>query len=174
MRALCPMTTPGSPENVNPSTFHPHVQCRPIWYQMPGMDGDRCGSLARIGLPVAVWVPDTTQLFDPISGRSSEANAATRTAVPLSTMGGWSAYGYSGYRSSIRCRVRPAASNPARVISSTMLPRRSHAIALSQARLSTGSHGAIRYPPLDSPSTAYSRLASAPEWSRSHALTPLA
>ena len=183
MRALCPMTTPGIPENVNPSTSYPQSQCRPIWYQIPGIDGDRCGSLARIGLPVAVSAPDTTQLLDPIPGRSAASPIPPSTAaavntplwtVPPSTMGGCNAYGYCGYRSSIRCRVRPEASRTARVVSSTMLPRRSHAIALSQARLSIGSHGAIRYPPLDSPSNANSRPAAGPECSCSQAFTPVA
>ena len=68
---LWPMTTPGIPENVKPLTSNGHaapsrVQCRPIWYQMPGTETPRCGSLARIGLPVVEWSPSTTQPLEPM------------------------------------------------------------------------------------------------------------
>ena len=61
MSALWPITTPGRPAKVKPVTSKGQsladlVQCRPIWYQTPGIDGARCGSLARIGAPVVVCV----------------------------------------------------------------------------------------------------------------------
>ncbi len=70
MSALWPMTTPGRPENVNPETSNgqsgPTVrQCRPIWYQIPGMVTPRCGSLASRGFPVVVCSPETTQELEP-------------------------------------------------------------------------------------------------------------
>ncbi len=36
---------------------------------MPGIDGDRCGSLARIGFPVAVRLPPITHELEPIPGK---------------------------------------------------------------------------------------------------------
>src|SRR5262245_59574833 len=33
---------------------------------MPGIDGLRCGSLARIGLPVLVSAPESTKEFEPM------------------------------------------------------------------------------------------------------------
>src|SRR5262245_9745710 len=65
------MMTPGTPERVNPVTSKGQalpgfMQCSPAWYQTDGMDGDRCGSLASIGLPVEVRTPDTTQELDPM------------------------------------------------------------------------------------------------------------
>src|SRR3954453_22602796 len=70
IRFVWPMTTPGTPANVKPATANGHAcdgvwQCRPIWYQMPGMLGARCGSLASSGLPVEVSRPDTTQELEP-------------------------------------------------------------------------------------------------------------
>src|SRR3954468_3630118 len=70
IRFVWPMTTPGTPANVKPATSNGHAcdgvwQCRPIWYQMPGMLRARCGSLASSGLPVEVSRPDTTQELEP-------------------------------------------------------------------------------------------------------------
>ncbi len=72
MRSLWPMITPGSPEKLKPATSNGHcasttAQCRPTWYQTEGITTPRCGSLASSGFPVAVWAPETTQEFDPMS-----------------------------------------------------------------------------------------------------------
>src|SRR5438045_6413802 len=87
MRSLCPMTTPGSVENVYPSTSNPHVQCRPICIQMPGADGDRCGSLARIGLPVVVRSPPMTHELDPIPLPPPTPSSLVRVASTAATSG---------------------------------------------------------------------------------------
>ncbi len=71
IRPLWPITTPGMPENVKPSTLKPQSQCRPIWNQMPGIDVDRCGSLANSGFPVVVRLPLITQELEPIPGSFS-------------------------------------------------------------------------------------------------------
>ncbi|GAA3098581.1 hypothetical protein GCM10020254_49970 [Streptomyces goshikiensis] len=65
------MTTPGMPEKVKPATSYWHFsetarQCRPIWYQTEGSCGERCGSFARSGFPVVVYLPETTQEFEPM------------------------------------------------------------------------------------------------------------
>src|SRR5947209_6256860 len=70
IRLVWPMTTPGTPAKVKPATSNGQAgdsvwQCRPIWYQMPGRLGARCGSLASNGLPVEVRLPDTTQELEP-------------------------------------------------------------------------------------------------------------
>ena len=79
------MTTPGRPEKEKPATSNGQasstwVQCRPTWYQMLGMPGDRCGSLASSGRPDSVCVPDTTQEFEPtpspLPSRSGTASSA--------------------------------------------------------------------------------------------------
>src|SRR5688500_18278465 len=60
---------------------------------------------------------------------------------PSCTIGLFRSYGYCGYRSAICCGPRRLVSR-ARSISSCMLPRRSQAIAFSQATESTGVHSA--------------------------------
>src|SRR5215468_1124099 len=88
------MTTPGTPEKVKPSTLYSQVQCRPSWYQIPGIEGDRCGSLARIGLPVLVRLPAMTHELEPMPGvpspirsgswptaRSTAANTGPAAAI---------------------------------------------------------------------------------------------
>ena len=70
MSALCPMTTPGRPENVNPATSRGQSsltvrQCSPICIQGPGTDTPRCGSSASSGAPVVVWSPETAQALLP-------------------------------------------------------------------------------------------------------------
>src|SRR5215207_3432047 len=217
--ALCPITTPGSPENEYPLTSNGHsavtsVQCSPTWYQVDGAAGPRCGSLASSGLPVFVRLPASTHEFDPIpwpfgpssvgmapspsrTARSTVATsvptgssaappaepvpgaagdgaptssdvdaAASNTPLrtpPVPRIGACRCSGYGGYSSSTCSRVSPEASSSARPSSSAMLLRRSHAIALSQATLSTGFHFSIRYPGFRSFSRPYSRLASTPE-----------
>ncbi len=59
IRALCPAMTPGVPGKVTPMTSYGQAaetcrQWRPLMYQMDGMLNPRCGSLARMGLPLAV------------------------------------------------------------------------------------------------------------------------
>src|SRR5699024_11720683 len=61
-------------------------QCRPCWYQMPGAEGARWGSLARIGLPEAVCSPETTQELDPMpspapSGCGTACSAARAASI---------------------------------------------------------------------------------------------
>src|SRR5699024_3882318 len=62
----------GIPENPNPATSNGQSastvrQCRPAWYQIPGTVSDRCGSLAKRGLPVVVYLPATTHELEPTS-----------------------------------------------------------------------------------------------------------
>jgi hypothetical protein len=125
---LWPMITPGTPEKVTPATSNGHavltvLQCRPIWYQMEGIRGPRCGSLASSGLPVADREPAMTQELEPIplpfgpssggilssrSARSSSSSRARRgsarggaacwsysplTTAPCFTIGWWRVYG---------------------------------------------------------------------------------
>ena len=71
MSALWPMMTPGTPANENPQTSNGQAaetvrQCRPFWYQMPGMEVPRWGSLASSGLPVVVFEPATTHELEPM------------------------------------------------------------------------------------------------------------
>src|SRR5262245_40954997 len=88
------MITPGTPENVNPSTLYSHVQCKPIWYQMPGIVGLRCGSLARIGAPLAVSRPLITHELEPMpwpvpsmTGSSPRPSATALIASAASVAG---------------------------------------------------------------------------------------
>src|SRR5690625_7859001 len=69
--AVCPITIPGIPAKPKPATSNGQWastvrQCSPCWYQIPGTDGARCGSLASSGIPVAVCSQETTQVFDPL------------------------------------------------------------------------------------------------------------
>ncbi len=71
MSWLWPIITPGMPEKVKPATSNGQasltfLQCRPIWYQIEGNCGARCGSLASSGLPVVVYSPETTQELEPM------------------------------------------------------------------------------------------------------------
>ena len=84
------MTTPGSPENVKPATSNGHslptvVQCRPIWYQMPGTDdargagrwpGSACRSWSGRRRPPRSCEP----MPSPPSPAPSRASAASRAA----------------------------------------------------------------------------------------------
>ena len=106
---LWPMTTPGMPEKVTPLTSKgqssvSRVQCRPIWYQMPGTETLRCGSLARIGLPVVEWSPSTTQALEPIP-----SPLPTIAGSPRSAWSTWLrarlAAGASGGRDGLRVPV---------------------------------------------------------------------
>src|SRR5437660_3106074 len=66
MKRLRPSATAGAPGSVAPViSKSPPVTC--ARYHVDGSRALRCGSLASIGLPLAVSVPSTTQLFDPIA-----------------------------------------------------------------------------------------------------------
>src|SRR5688572_8184255 len=86
MSALWPITMPGMPEKLNPATLNSHVQCSPSWYQMLGIEAERWGSLASIGLPVAVCSPAITHELEPMpdepspSSRGNDLMAADRSA----------------------------------------------------------------------------------------------
>src|SRR6059036_3855173 len=64
MKRLRPSATAGAPGSVAPmvSKSPPETCAR---YQVDGSRALRCGSFASIGLPLAVSVPSTTQLFEP-------------------------------------------------------------------------------------------------------------
>ena len=86
MRWVWPMITPGTPANVKPAMSNGQAaesdrQCRPIWYQMPGRLGARCGSLASSGLPVAVSAPETTHEFDPTPSSPPPASRGTASTA---------------------------------------------------------------------------------------------
>ena len=71
IRALWPRTTAGAPGKDTPTTSHGQLsstvwQCRPFMIQTDGIPNPRCGSLARIGLPLIVRSPEMTQLFEPM------------------------------------------------------------------------------------------------------------
>src|SRR5579872_401284 len=58
------MMTQGTPGSATPITFSPGAfKCTE--YQIDGMPQSRCGSLARIGLPVEVCLPETAHAFEP-------------------------------------------------------------------------------------------------------------
>src|SRR5262245_52091647 len=103
------MITPGTPEKVNPVTSNgqsplTRVQCSPVWYQIDGSVGARCGSFASMGLPLVVRTPETTQEFEPrpdpagpsMVGRPSSTSCRWRSCRSASFGnfgGGWSASG---------------------------------------------------------------------------------
>src|SRR5690606_225617 len=67
MESLNPMMTPGAPGIDTPITLTPGpLRCTA--YQIDGSDVSRCGSLQRMGAPVAVLLPLTAQLLLPTSG----------------------------------------------------------------------------------------------------------
>ena len=78
MKRLRPIATAGVPGSVAPMTSKsPADRC--ARYQSDGICAPRCGSLASSGLPLAVIVPSTTQLFDPSASpvprqKASDAN----------------------------------------------------------------------------------------------------
>src|SRR5262245_27248360 len=52
------------------------------------MDGDKCGSLASMGLPVDVRTPDTTQEFDPMPAPlPSKVGSASMLAAARASAG---------------------------------------------------------------------------------------
>ena len=88
---LWPMTMPGVPAKVYPVTSSGQSslssrQCRPIWYQMPGMLTPRCGSLASRGLPVVERSPLTTHELDPMPAPRPSMAGTASMAVAVSVM----------------------------------------------------------------------------------------
>src|SRR5260221_549229 len=67
---------------VAPVTFRPGAR-RCTRYQGEGMENSRCGSFARIGLPLAVRDPATAQAFEPGSGWGP----AQAIQLPQATLG---------------------------------------------------------------------------------------
>src|SRR5271167_2452590 len=63
IRSFCPSSTIGAPGMVTPLNDPPGVTMR-ARYQRIGALRSRCGSLARIGLPVVVRAPETTHQLD--------------------------------------------------------------------------------------------------------------
>src|SRR5262245_6131363 len=64
MKRLRPSATAGAPGSVAPITSKPGAEMC-ARYHVDGSRVPRGGSLASSGLPLAVRVPSTTQLFDP-------------------------------------------------------------------------------------------------------------
>ena len=71
MRPLWPTTRKGAPGAVAPTSWKSGVSIR-TRYQTPGAFSERCGSLARIGLPLAVWPPLIAQALDALLGAQSQ------------------------------------------------------------------------------------------------------
>src|SRR3546814_6483508 len=67
----------GTPGTVAPTVPNSGVTMQ-ARYQRPGALNPRCGSLARIGLPVAVRLPSSTQALEALSERSSRGTLAAR------------------------------------------------------------------------------------------------
>ena len=84
MKRLRPIAMAGAPGSVAPMTSKsPAERC--ARYQSEGIWAPRCGSLASSGLPEAVIVPSTTQLFDPSApprpGSRADAKASDHDAA---------------------------------------------------------------------------------------------
>jgi hypothetical protein len=81
---LWPVGKAGLPTKDAPATAHSGVR---TWarYQGAGIEGARCGSLARIGLPLAVRAPAIAQAFDapdpPTTSRRSARSAPRRSSA---------------------------------------------------------------------------------------------
>src|SRR5712692_2212359 len=78
MKRLRPSATAGAPGSVAPivSKSPPETCAR---YQVDGSRALKCGSLASIGLPLAVSVPSTTQLFEPSASVRAPPEMNSRT-----------------------------------------------------------------------------------------------
>src|SRR5438874_10905400 len=78
MKRLRPSATAGAPGSVAPmvSKSPPETCAR---YQVDGSRALRCGSFASIGLPLAVSVPSTTQLFEPSASLAAPPSRKSRT-----------------------------------------------------------------------------------------------
>lgn len=81
IRSLCPAMMPGNPGKENPRAWNAlpvassREQCRPTSYHREGMVRSRCMSLARIGDPVLVRFPETTQLLEPPFCKSEKSGS---------------------------------------------------------------------------------------------------
>ena len=128
-QAMCwlwPMTTPGSPEKLNPATSNGHASvtvAQRSWtcVHTDGIAAPRCGSLASSGRPVVVWAPETTHELEPMPS----------PLVPRS-LSAWARSSSSGVRRkvSIAARIRspsvaPSASTTA--VATTFRPAGSSA-----------------------------------------------
>src|SRR5947208_16895772 len=83
MKRLRPMAMAGVPGSVAPiaSNSPPETCAR---YQVDGAFELKCGSLASIGLPVALRVPSTTQLLEPsVSPRTPPSRKSATEALPV-------------------------------------------------------------------------------------------
>jgi hypothetical protein len=98
IRSLWPTMTHGVPGNEKPRTWNGEpaflpgwasvaVHARSISYQIEGIWMPRCGSLARIGLPLAVRDPAMTQLLLPMPAPVPKARPAERSKPPTSRVG---------------------------------------------------------------------------------------
>src|SRR4051812_46584396 len=78
MKRLRPSATAGAPGSVAPiiSKSPPDTCAR---YHVDGNRALRCGSLASSGLPLAVMVPSTTQLFEPSPSVAAPPSSTSRT-----------------------------------------------------------------------------------------------
>src|SRR5512134_3820303 len=77
------MITPGTPAKEKPATSKGHasvygLQCRSTWYQIDGIWMSRCVSFARIGLPLAVSLPETAHEFEPIPSLIGPSRPSSR------------------------------------------------------------------------------------------------
>ncbi len=141
-----PMPSPTSPTSTLAASMTPDVSCHSTVV-------DACWSS-----PSPTGVAGAKAASAPVSRAG--------TVVILGTMTGFSSNGYAGYSCSRVDGTVPSsrvAARRARSVSSSTLPRRSQAIALSQATESAGSHGSGAYSGFCMPMTAYSRESSAPE-----------
>ncbi len=87
MRSLCPITTPGTPEKLNPETSNAQFavivrHLRPTWCQTLGSAAPRWGSFASSGIPLSVRSPDTTHEFEPMPSPASPIRALTASITP--------------------------------------------------------------------------------------------
>ena len=94
IRLLWPITTPGIPAKPKPATSNGQaadglVQCRPTWVQTPGIETLRCGSLARMGRPLAVRSPLTTQELEPMPSPPPSRLGSAETALSASSKTCW-------------------------------------------------------------------------------------
>src|SRR6185369_4869121 len=80
--------------NVTPTTSHGQLsdttrQCRPFMIQTDGIPKPRCGSLASSGLPLSVFEPATTQLFEPTPWSPARPPPMSKPAIVLIELPRW-------------------------------------------------------------------------------------
>ena len=66
MRAVLPTRMKGAPAAPIPAALIGPPRSD-IGYHVDGVPSERCGSLARSGLPVVVWRPAIAHSFEPVS-----------------------------------------------------------------------------------------------------------